>query len=227
MGTVRAARAVAAGTGVLGMLERRRDNRVALWARSLFAIYDIDDLVRIDLPWWTLESIGRVEAFLKSRPAPRVFEYGSGASSVWLSRRAAEVVSVEHDEPWHAIVVSRLNGTANARVRLVEPDATPADDPAYRSNKPGWRDRTFRNYVHAIDDEIGEFDLIVVDGRARPACLAHARSRLKPDGMIVFDNSHRAPYRRAIADSGMKWERTRGLTACLPYPDETTLLSSR
>jgi len=66
--------------------------------------------------------------------------------------------------------------------------------------------------------------LIVIDGRARPACLHHALPRLKKDGMILFANSHRRPYRRAIAEAPLKAIRTRGLTACLPYPDETTLL---
>ena len=42
--------------------------------------------------------------------------------------------------------------------------------------------------------------------------------------MIVFDNSHRARYRGAIADCGLEAERFRGLTPALPYADETTLL---
>jgi len=44
--------------------------------------------------------------------------------------------------------------------------------------------------------------------------------------MILFDNSQRARYRTAIAASGLKAQMYRGLTACLPYPDETTLLWS-
>jgi hypothetical protein len=43
--------------------------------------------------------------------------------------------------------------------------------------------------------------------------------------MIVFDNSKRAPYRRAIARSGLNAQTLDGLAACLPYPDSTTLLT--
>lgn len=210
--------------GLLARLERRRKSRTALWLRSLFAIYDIDDLSGLDLPWWTFDAIGKVDRFLKDRPNARVFEYGSGASTIWLARRAAKVTSVEHDAAWYPEVERRIAAFPHARVRLVAPDPTPSADPRYASDKPAWRGRTFHDYVHAIDAEPGQFDLIVIDGRARTACLDHARSRLAPGGLIVFDNSHRAPYRRAIAASGMRWERTRGLAACLPYPDETTLM---
>jgi precorrin-6B methylase 2 len=224
IGTVRGGRNLAARTGLLRALERRRDSRAALWLRSLFAIYDIDDLSGLDLPWWTFEAIEKVDRFLKDRPNARVFEYGSGASTIWLARRASEVISVEHDDVWFPEVKRRLAGFPHAKLRFVASDATPSADARYVSDKPAWRGRTFRDYVHAIDAESGEFDLIVVDGRARTACLEHARTRLAPGGMLVFDNSHRARYRRAIAQSGMEWERTRGLTACLPYPDETTLM---
>jgi hypothetical protein len=224
VGTVRGARRAAASAGILKRLEHNRGSRTALWLRSLFAIYDIDDLSQLDLPWWTFEAIGKVDRFLKDRPNARVFEYGSGASTIWLARRAAEVISVEHDAAWFPEVEQRLAGFPHAKLRFVAPDATPSADSRYASDKPAWRGRTFRDYVHAIDGEPGQFDLIVVDGRARTACLEHARTRLAPGGLIVFDNSHRAPYRRAIAASGMAWERTRGLAACLPYPDETTLM---
>lgn len=220
---MRAGRSAAAATGLLRWLEARRASRLSLWARSLFAIYDIDDMTKLDLPWWTFEAVEKVDAFLQERPDARVFEYGSGASTIWLSRRAASVVSVEHDRAWHPIVVGKLPSDG-VRVRLVAPDALPAPDPRYLSTKPAWRGCNFHSYVHAIDDEPGQFDVIVIDGRARVACLEHAARRLAPDGLIVFDNTHRPAYRRAIAASGMRAERTSGLTACLPYPDETTLI---
>ena len=220
---IRVLRSVAGSTGVLGALERRAgDSRGALWARSLFAIYDIEDMARLDLPWWTLSAVEEADRFLKSRPSPRVFEYGSGASTIWLARRAASVTSIEHDSPWYGVVSKRLAGFDNATVKLIEADPEPV--PGYASEKEGWRGRSFKQYASAIDTEPGQFDLIVVDGRARAACLAHAVKKLAPDGMILFDNSGRERYRRAIKESGMQARTYRGATACLPYPDETTLL---
>jgi hypothetical protein len=222
--TVHGIGAVAGAAGVLAWLERRQDSRTARWARSLFAIHDIDAMVALDLPWWTFDAIDEVDAFLATRPHARVLEYGSGASTVWLARRADSVTSIEHDIGWHPVVAAQVASMPGVDLRLVPPDAPADTGPGYRSFKPGWQNSSFRHYVEAIDQLPGLFDLIVIDGRARAACLDHAESRLAPDGMIVFDNSNRSRYRAAIAGSKLKRVETSGLTACLPYPDATTLL---
>lgn len=225
VGAVHGIAGVARNTGLLSWLEAREGSRTAKWSRSLFAIYNIDDMISLDLPWWTFDAIDEVDGFLKSRPAARVFEYGSGASTVWLGRRAAEVFSTEHDTNWFPVVAGKVAAMPNVTLTLVPPDAARDPDPAYGSEKSGWRDRSFKAYVHAIDALPGNFDVIVVDGRCRPACLLHAMSRLAPGGMVVFDNSKRPHYRVAIAKSGMKARNYEGLAACLPYPDSTTLLT--
>ena len=100
---VRGCRAVSEKTGLLSSLEKpSAENRSARWLRSLFAIYDIEDMAALDLPWWTFAAIEETDKFLKSRQDAKVFEYGSGASTIWLARRAAIVVSIEQDEGWHA-----------------------------------------------------------------------------------------------------------------------------
>jgi len=220
---VRLLRIPAAKSGLLSGLERIGvDRRGARWLRSLFAIYDIEDMAAIDLPWWTFAAITEADEFLRSRPNSRVFEYGSGASTVWLARRAGSVVSIEHDRDWHAVVCQRLSPYPNAIVKLIEPDTK--RETGYLSEKGRWAGHSFRNYVTAIDQESDAFDLIIIDGRARAACLTHARERLAPGGIILFDNSNRQRYRTAIAASGMVRRRLAGLTACLPYPDETSIL---
>lgn len=221
---MRAIGAVLDFLGVLAWLERRSSSRWAHWLRSLFAIYDIDQLTALDVPWWTYDSIDAVEAYLAGRENTRAFEYGSGASTVWLSQRVSSLKSVEHDADWFPIVQERLAGLDNAAVSLVERDLQPAADDTYRSEKSHTSGQTFQAYASAIEREEGLFDLIVIDGRARPACLKHAVYRLAPDGMIVFDNSRRARYAHAIDASGLAKEVYTGLVPSLPYPDQTTLL---
>lgn len=210
--------------GLTGWLERHgREHRLAHWGRSLFAIHDVEKLIALDVPWWTYGAIDAVRAFLAERPAARVFEYGSGASTAWLSTRAASVTSVEHHEGWHARV--RALVPDNVDLRLVPPDDRPAGDALYLSEKAGELGASFERYAREIDAAQGPFDLVVIDGRARAACLWHARGHLAPGGLIVFDNSHRTRYRKAIDASGMNTRRLRGLTPALPYSDETALLS--
>lgn len=220
---IRFGRVAAARIGFLAALERRsRTSQTARWLRSLFAIYDVEEMAYLDLPWWTFAAVQETDEFLKSRMDARVFEYGSGASTIWLARRAASVVSIEHDRHWHAVVSQSLSAYPNATLKLIEPDTETHAD--YLSEKRQWAGRSFRNYVSEIDRERGHFDLIIIDGRARSACLAHAPSRLAPDGIILFDNSNRGRYRAAIESSGMSCRRLAGMTACLPYPDETSIL---
>ena len=222
---MRAVRAAAEPLGLGRTPVSASEHRYRHWLQSLLAIYDIDALIRLDVPWWTYDAIGKVETFLKARPDARVFEWGSGASTVWLAKRAGSVVSIDHDAPWVEFSAPRLAEQGNARVELVPADARPDPDPRFLSGKPGYAGQTFRAYVDAIDRQEGLFDLIVVDGRARAACLEKAVRRLAQGGLIVFDNSHRSRYRKAIAASGLHAEVTRGLVPSLPLPDQTTLLT--
>ena len=53
----------------------------------------------------------------------------------------------------------------------------------------------------------GEFDLVVVDGRARVACLQHAAKRLAPGGIVLFDDTQRPRYRAGLEGSGLQVQR--------------------
>jgi predicted O-methyltransferase YrrM len=194
------------------------------WAYSLTIVHDSHAMAELDVPWWTYRAIGAVEEWLSARGDPaRVFEYGSGASTVWLARRAGEVHSVEHHRAFAELMDTELENHPNASVRVVEP--VPRARPVVPSAKEGHEGLDFAGYVGAIDEVPGAFDLVVIDGRAREACLAAAVGRIAPDGLIVFDNSRRRRYRSAIARSGLHERTLRGLTPTLPYPEQTSLLT--
>lgn len=220
---MRAARMVLRPLGLLRWLEGR-GGLWSRWMRSLFAIHDIDDMVHLDLPWWTIRAIDEADAFLAQRPGARVFEFGSGASTLWLAKRAAEVISVDHDPGWHELVKTRLSDSKHVTL-LMRPADRDATDPMYHSEKAGYRGQGFQAYATEIERQDGQFDLIVIDGRARPACLRHALGKRAPGGLILFDNSGRARYRAAIEGAGLDVRRLGGLTVALPVADETTLLS--
>ncbi|MDY7101086.1 MAG: class I SAM-dependent methyltransferase [Actinomycetota bacterium] len=221
---VRGARTAAARTGVLDRAERS-DSRFARWSRSLFAIWDIDEMVELDLAWWTFDAMTAVDRFLATRPDATVVEYGSGASTLWLAKRAARVVSVEHDREWATIVAAKLAERPDLEVdhRVVPPVET-AGPTAFGSSKPGWQGYDFEDYVRGADDIDGPIDLAVVDGRCRAKCFTQVLDRIAPDGLVLFDNTRRRRYADAITATGLPTIETTGLTACLPYPDKTTLV---
>jgi hypothetical protein len=210
-------------THVLPAQAPGRERRVRHWLQSLPHIYDSAALTRIDVPWWTYRAIDVVDTWLATRATPaRVFEFGTGASTVWLAQRSGELHSVEHDvgfatsfEPW-------LQQFANVALHVVPPVSS--SDPRTPSHVEAWAGHDFTSYVSTVDEVGGEFDLVVIDGRARPACLERAVPRLAEGGMIVFDNSRRRRYRAAIDGSGLHEQALRGLTPTLPYPEQTSLL---
>lgn len=234
---MRAVRSLLGATGLLRLLDAAaRRSRTALWLRSWLSIYDLDDLLALDVPWWTFEAADAVEGFLRTRPRARVLEWGSGASTVWLARRAGSVVTVEHDPVWAERTARALaaHGATNVLLRVVEPRRGPG---GVRSAKRGFEGLDFTAYADAVDDLDGDFDgdfdggfdLVVIDGRAREACLERAVERLAEGGWVVFDNVDRARYRDAVAAvdrrARLRVRWTRGRTPALPYPTRTALIA--
>lgn len=201
-----------------------RSRRWRHWCYSLTRAHDSLAIAALDVPWWTYDAIDEVETWLTARSRPvRVFEWGSGASTIWLARRADEVHSVEHHRGFGEHLEPSLTPYPNIRFRIVEPVATTT--PTVPSAKEGNGGLDFADYVRAIDAVDGAFDLIVIDGRAREACLGPAIERLADDGIIVFDNTRRRRYREAIGSAPVVARRFAGLTPTLPYPDETSILT--
>ena len=210
--------------GVIGDDPPPIEHRLSHWAYSLTKVHDSLGLAQLDVPWWTYDAIAAVTCWFAERDGSpiRVFEYGSGASTLWLARRATEIHSVEHDAQFGAMMASELATFDHVTLRVVEP--TRSRHPVVPSAKEGQQGLDFADYVDAIDSVPGDFDLVVVDGRAREACLGAAQARLAPGGIIVFDNSRRRRYQRAIRASGLLERRLVGLTPTLPYPEQTSLL---
>lgn len=176
------------------------------WCASLLAIHQPQRMIALDCPWWHVEATRQVAEFLAVRPGARVFEYGSGASTAWLARRAHEVISVEHHGEWHKLLTPLVAEFGNARL---------------------WhRELAGEAYIGAIDEAGGEFDLIVVDGRRRIECLQRALPRLKPGGIVLFDDSGRSRYRAGIAGCGLREQRFFGRSYCVPYPDYSSILQA-
>lgn len=212
--------------GVLSDTPPDRAHTRRHWAYSLTRVHDSLAIAELDVPWWTYKAIDAVGLWLSTQSAPmRAFEYGSGASTIWLARRFDEVHSVEHHRGFGEMMSGELEKFSHVSLRIIDPVATPT--PTIGSRKEGHAGLDFTDYVRSIDSVDGKFNLIVIDGRAREACLEAAKGRLAPGGIIVFDNSMRRRYRRAIRASGLVERRFRGLTPTLPYPDQTSILTER
>lgn len=220
---VRAARTAAGRAGLLEKMAQSPSPRVR-HLRTLFAIHNVDDLVEMDLAWWSYPAMTRVGEFLGTRTDARIFEYGAGASTVWLAKRAAEVNSVEHDTEFVGYVDKLVASLENVTLHAVAPGQATAAT-TVRSQRHGHEHLDFGDYVDTIDKVGGPFDLVVVDGRARVDAFRKALDHLAPGGVVVFDNVKRKRYWDVVsAMPGLRVELFKGGTPALPYPTTTGLI---
>jgi hypothetical protein len=152
------------------------------WHRSIRAGRAVDFL-GAPLPWFAYPAIAWIEARL--RGTERVFEYGSGSSTLWFAQRVGAVTSVEHDPSWARSIRQLLPANGVLIERSVEEREEGGGDP----NHP---------YVASILDSPDLNDVVVVDGMFRDACALIGRTRLQDDGILIFDDSHRPRYRETL-----------------------------
>ena len=117
------------------------------------------------IPWITYPALEFLLQFDYSDSS--VFEYGSGNSTLFWSGKAKDVISVETDKDWFEFI-SRSKPN-NASVLLHDN----IDD--------------FINLILKFDRL---FDVIIIDSiKYRYAVIDNALIKLKPGGIIIFDNS--------------------------------------
>jgi hypothetical protein len=191
--------------------------RLINYFKSLLGFQNATLLMDLDLPWWPFVATNFIEKKICNRQIS-VFEWGSGASTVWLSRRAQHVVSVEHDEDWTIAMTAELETRDIKNVSLQLQSALATESPQVVSGKNGFSNLDFSRYTQAINDFQG-FDLIVIDGRARVDCWEEARHHLNKGGLVVFDNYNRNRYNFEL--DGFRAHYFSGLTPASVWPTHT------
>lgn len=106
----------------------------------------------------------------------KVLEYGSGESTKQIAERVDSVLSIEHQKNWYEKVKNEVPN--NAEIVLVEPNYPHID---------GSGDGSFQQFKDYIEYPIGKniFDIILIDGRARPWCASICK-RISHEKTIVF-----------------------------------------
>ena len=165
------------------------------------------------VPWITYPATAMLRRIV--RPDFKIFEYGCGSSTVWWSKRAQQVVSVDHDLQWiekirptlpdgvdvrHRPVHSPLDG---AQQNLVDEffgqgyELPTSGNPAH-DMQHGFLCREFAAYAcELLQFPQGHFNIVVVDGMARTLTAWLAARQLGEDGIMLFDNTDRWQYNSA------------------------------
>ena len=155
------------------------------------------------LPWVTYSFID----FIKTRLNKdlKIFEYGSGSSTLFYAKRVLKVVSVEHDETWYNKIVKSKPANAEMIFSKLE------------------RGGEYSKKAAALGEK---FDIVIVDGRDRVNCCINSVKALTPSGVIVLDDSERKDYEKAVVflkDAGFKELSFTGISPGLFYLKATSV----
>lgn len=177
-----------------------------------------ESTISLGLPWMTYDAIDYLKEIATAEK--QIFEWGSGGSTLFFASRCKNVVSVEHDIKWSTNLKDKLNQLEYNNVILKEIggeqtnnffnlNAENADDFISKDEKS--TGLSYENYVKSIDQfDYNYFDIIVVDGRVRNACIKRALPHIKKGGYLVVDNSDRRYYLSEFEflNNKDKWEKT-------------------
>jgi hypothetical protein len=138
----------------------------------------------------------------------RMFEYGSGYSTLFFSRLVGDLVSLEYDRPWYEKISKEL--PKNAHIIFVTNDVD-------------------ASYCRSITQVEGLFDIVLVDGRDRVNCIKHALGKLSEGGILVLDDSQRERYKEGIEHAVGQGFKRLDLAGLKPteYGMETTTIFYR
>ena len=92
----------------------------------------------------------------------KVFEYGTGYSTIWWQNKNVDYHAVEDNKQWYDMIEDKTN----------------------INYKPG-----LHKYIQSIYDYNYKFDVIVIDGVFRFDCIKPALDKIKNDGIIIVDNT--------------------------------------
>ena len=127
-------------------------------------------------PWYTRDAIEILERTLK--PHFKAFEYGAGASTIWIAHRVSSLVAVEHNPNWYHFVTEA--------VQLSDLE----DKVTVRHEKLG---AGYSDVILEFEDE--SFDAVFIDGRERAECTTNAVPKVRSGGIVCIDNTEREHYR--------------------------------
>ena len=92
----------------------------------------------------------------------KVFEYGTGYSTIWWQNKNVNYHAVEDNKQWYDMIKDKTNIKH-------EPE--------------------YNKYSQSIYNYDFKFDVIVIDGTARFDCIKPTLEKIKDDGIIIFDNT--------------------------------------
>lgn len=174
--------------------------RIRFFPQWIFSFLPGRAAFKDGFPLIPFEAVQELNSFLTKEM--NVFEWGSGGSTVFFAKRIKSLVSIEHDSEWYGRVKKVLEerGLGNHEYILKKPQKEKKDgDQSYLSTSSRYEGLNFKEYCKAIElypDSF--FDAVMVDGRMRINCIFHALKKIRPNGLLILDDSNAPHYAPGI-----------------------------
>ncbi len=137
----------------------------------------------------------------------RVFEYGSGTSTLFFSKNVKRLISIEYLSKRFNQTADALNhfrkmtiATADITHELIEGEERKVSYP-YSYESYGTTDKTFQ--YHSFEKNVKaikkyhNIDMVLINGRSRSSCIKEAVGKIKKGGYLILNNSLREEYQNA------------------------------
>jgi len=152
--------------------------------------------VSMNRPMMRYREIDLISELIGKLYPKKVLEWGSGYSTLYFPRKLSEEASwlaVEHNEEWF-LQINKKNTNPNVEIVCIKPENSNWQD----EHKDGTYS-DLKSYIEYASDK-GEFDLIIVDGRARSECVLKARELLNDTGILIFHDANRDWYHSELEE---------------------------
>ena len=165
----------------LNLLQRPR-----LIPKYFFYFLHKNSPLDLKLPWWSYDAISHIQKYRFTSS----FEWGSGGSSLFLSKISKKLTTVENDIQWAKKLRDKITENGIVNINLQEKNIDLSNPANFQKSE----------YFHALNKK---HDLIAIDGEdhfgaesswsARVYCFKRAQHWIKHGGIIIVDDSWRYP----------------------------------
>jgi hypothetical protein len=142
-----------------------------------------------NLPWWSFAAIREADRIF---PGKRIFEWGSGGSTLRYALKGCSITAIEDDPDWLASVQKFLRKAEVLEFVSLRHVPFDFDHP-----------EGFSESAYCLALQESDWDVVIIDGqdktfRERITCFRHAEPLMRPGGIILLDDFWRYEEMAAI-----------------------------
>jgi len=134
-------------------------------------------------PWMSQQEIDTILKYLK--PNFTMLEWGCGGSTMLFPKYVANYYSIEHNKDWYDKMLQDVPKNVTLNFVAMNSHSSPNQrSTSYETLEKSSRSKDFYNYIHYPSNLNKVFDIVLVDGRARPECAKYITNYITKDSIV-------------------------------------------